>query len=134
MHANVRCPHCHTEVVHDANVAGKVVACPKCHGTFQMPQAVAQAMAAPAYAAGSVYGPGVKNSGIAAVLSFFWTGLGQIYNGQILLGLIMMGVQFIFVLLCFVLVGIPLAIGLWVWSIFDAYNTAEAINRGERLA
>lgn len=27
-----------------------------------------------------------KNSGLAAVLSFFWCGLGQIYNGQILKG------------------------------------------------
>ncbi len=30
-----------------------------------------------------------KSSGIAAVLSFFLTGLGQIYNGQILKGLIL---------------------------------------------
>ena len=30
--------------------------------------------------------------GVAAVLSFFWCGLGQIYNGQIGKGLLMMGV------------------------------------------
>ncbi len=28
-----------------------------------------------------------KSSGVAAVLSFFWTGLGQVYNGQVLKGL-----------------------------------------------
>ena len=29
----------------------------------------------------------MKNAGIAAVLSFFISGLGQIYNGQIIKGL-----------------------------------------------
>jgi len=37
----------------------------------------------------------MKNSGVAAVLSFFIYGLGQIYNGQILKGLIMMGCYFV---------------------------------------
>ncbi len=32
----------------------------------------------------------VKSSGIAIVLSFFWTGLGQLYAGRIGRGLVMM--------------------------------------------
>lgn len=32
-----------------------------------------------------------KNPGVAAVLSFFWTGLGQIYNGRIGKGLLFAG-------------------------------------------
>jgi predicted Zn finger-like uncharacterized protein len=131
MYVNARCPHCQAAVVNDANVAGKVVTCPKCHQSFQMPSAVAQPMATPAYSGGSLLGPGPKNSGIAAVLSFFWTGVGQIYNGQILLGLGMMALQFVFILLCFVVIGFPLLFILWVWSIYQAYNTAEKINRGE---
>jgi TM2 domain-containing membrane protein YozV len=134
MFPNVRCPHCQTAVVNDANVAGKVVTCPTCHRTFQMPSAAAGPMAAPAYSSGAFAGAGAKSSGLAAVLSFFWTGLGQIYNGQILLGLSMMGAQFVFALLCLILIGIPFTVVLWVWSIYHAYNTAEAINRGQNPA
>jgi predicted Zn finger-like uncharacterized protein len=131
---NARCPHCQMVVVNDASVAGKVVACPKCHNTFQMPSAAVHPMATPVYATSSLLGPGPKNSGLAAVLSFFWTGLGQIYNGQIFLGLMLICAQFVCVLLCFVLIGFPLLAILWIWGIYDAYNTAEAINRGQRTA
>lgn len=31
----------------------------------------------------------LRNPGIAAVLSFFWTGVGQIYNGEIVKGIIL---------------------------------------------
>jgi hypothetical protein len=31
-----------------------------------------------------------KSSGLAVVLSFFWSGLGQLYTGQIAKGIIMM--------------------------------------------
>jgi hypothetical protein len=31
-----------------------------------------------------------KNPGIAAVLSFFWAGLGQIYNGEISKGILLL--------------------------------------------
>jgi TM2 domain-containing membrane protein YozV len=34
--------------------------------------------------------PETKSSGAAIVLSFFWTGLGQLYAGRIARGLIMM--------------------------------------------
>src|SRR5665647_1415963 len=34
-----------------------------------------------------VYFPDRKNPGVAAVLSFFWAGLGQIYNGQLAKGI-----------------------------------------------
>jgi TM2 domain-containing membrane protein YozV len=91
-------------------------------------------MAAPAYSAASLLDPGPKNSGIAAVLSFFWTGLGQIYNGQILFGLCLMALEVVFGILCFVLIGFPLLFILWVWGIYDAYKTAEAINRGVKTA
>ncbi|MFZ0926474.1 MAG: hypothetical protein WAN56_11605 [Halobacteriota archaeon] len=46
-----------------------------------------------------------KNPGVAAVLSFFWAGLGQIYNGQIAKGIVLMIVQVMNVLLMFVLIG-----------------------------
>ena len=70
----------------------------------------------------------MKNAGIAAVLSFFISGLGQIYNGQILKGLVIIVVQVINGILTSILIGwIPLAI-VWVWAIFDAYFVAERKN------
>jgi TM2 domain-containing membrane protein YozV len=70
----------------------------------------------------------MKSAGLAAVLSFFISGLGQIYNGQILKGLVIIVVQLINGALTTILIGwIPLAI-VWVWAIVDAYREAERIN------
>jgi TM2 domain-containing membrane protein YozV len=68
----------------------------------------------------------VKNSGLAAVLSFFLPGVGQIYNGDFLRGI-------------FWLIVTP---GLWIGSggllgwichliaAYTAYNRAEGKNHG----
>ena len=70
----------------------------------------------------------MKSAGLAAVLSFFISGLGQIYNGQILKGLVILVVQIINGALTTILIGwISLAI-VWVWAIIDAYREAERIN------
>lgn len=70
----------------------------------------------------------MKNAGIAAVLSFFISGLGQIYNGQIFKGLVIIVVQAINLALTAILIGwVPFAI-VWVWAIFDAYFAAERKN------
>ena len=70
----------------------------------------------------------LKNPGIAAVLSFFWTGVGQIYNGQIMKGLLLILVQIVnkpqkgnlFDRFTFPLV--------WIWGIYDAYSVANRLN------
>jgi TM2 domain-containing membrane protein YozV len=75
----------------------------------------------------------MKSAGLAAVLSFFISGLGQIYNGRILKGLVIIVVQIINGALTTVLIGwIPLAI-VWVWAIIDAYREAERINARQGL-
>ena len=75
----------------------------------------------------------MKSAGLAAVLSFFISGLGQIYNGQILKGLVIIVVQIINGALTTILIGwIPLAI-VWVWAIIDAYREAERINASQGL-
>lgn len=63
-----------------------------------------------------------KDSGLAAIISFFVPGGGQIYNGQIGKGLVML-VAFVF--LAITVVGLVIAIPLWVWGIYDAYKVAE---------
>jgi len=69
-----------------------------------------------------------KNPGLAAVLSFFFSGLGQIYNGQILKGLLFMVVQVVNFVLAFVVIGLFTGFVVWVWAIVDAYTSAELIN------
>lgn len=69
-----------------------------------------------------------KNPGVAAVLSFLWPGLGQIYNGQILKAIVFIVVQVVNVLLAFVLIGFLTGFIIWVWSVVDAYKQAEAYN------
>jgi hypothetical protein len=92
-----------------------------------------------------------SNPGIAAVLSFIFSGLGQIYNAQIKKGLF---VIFLSCLSIFILIVGAILIGFWlfgkvlfahefiwgavifavgllficilgIWSILDAYNVAK---------
>jgi TM2 domain-containing membrane protein YozV len=70
-----------------------------------------------------------KNPGLAAVASYFFAGLGQIYNGDILKGVLLMIVQVINVLLCFVLVGFLTYPVVWIYGIWDAYKSAEKFNQ-----
>jgi TM2 domain-containing membrane protein YozV len=73
-----------------------------------------------------------KNPTIAIILSFFVTGLGQIYNGQI-----GKGVLFIVLYACswaamFVIIGFITTPILWIWGMIDANNGAKKVN--EELA
>lgn len=97
------------------------------------------------------------NPGVAAVLSFLFNGLGQIYNGQILKGLFLMGLSGL--LMIGVVVGavfcgyyfltgfrfgwalkwglsclVPTLLGIaviGVYNIFDAYHTALRLRENE---
>ncbi len=76
----------------------------------------------------------MKNPGVAAVLSFFVTGLGQIYNGQIAKGIILIIVYGISWCLMFVLIGFITTPILWIWGMYDAYRTAERMNQSSARA
>jgi TM2 domain-containing membrane protein YozV len=73
----------------------------------------------------------IKSSGLAVILSFFIPGLGQIYTGKIGMGILLLILGIIFGILCFILIGIIPYIIIWAYSMIDAYNTAEDINRGK---
>ncbi len=70
----------------------------------------------------------MKSAGLAAVLSFLISGLGQIYNGQIGKGLVILVVQAINVALMSILIGYVTFAIVWVWAIYDAYRAADKIN------
>ena len=71
----------------------------------------------------------LRNPGIAAVLSFFWTGVGQIYNGEIVKGIILILIQVINAALMIVLIGFITYPIVWIWGMYDAYKVAERMNR-----
>ena len=86
----------------------------------------------PGYAAAGVQGVVVvkshKDPGIAAVLSFFYCGLGQIYNGEIGKGVLLLVVYFVSLMSIFFVVGLITTPILWLYGMFDAYKTAERLN------
>lgn len=69
-----------------------------------------------------------KNPGLATVLSFFFMGLGQIYNGQIGKGIIFIILYAISIALMFVIVGFITTPILWIWGLVDANKSAKKIN------
>jgi len=69
-----------------------------------------------------------KSPGIAAVLSFLWPGLGQIYNGQFGKGIAFIILSAIAAVLIFVLIGCLLYPAIWIYGMYDAYHEAEKIN------
>lgn len=73
-----------------------------------------------------------KNPSVAIILSFFFMGLGQIYNGQIGKGILFIILYGISVALMVVIVGFITTPILWIWGMVDANNSAKKIN--EKLA
>ena len=69
-----------------------------------------------------------KNSSTATILSFFFMGLGQIYNGQIGKGIIFIILYGISVALMWVVIGFVTTPILWIWGMVDANNSAKKIN------
>ena len=74
-----------------------------------------------------------KNPGLAAVLSFFYMGLGQIYNGQIAKGILFIvayTISWLFIASILLLpIGIVTTPALFIYGMYDAYKSAEKINR-----
>jgi len=70
-----------------------------------------------------------KNPSIATILSFFFMGLGQIYNGQIGKGVVFIILYGISVALMWVVIGFVTTPILWIWGMVDANNSAKKINK-----
>ena len=62
---------------------------------------------------------------LALILSFFIPGLGQLYTGQFVkaVGLFLLAV--LFGALSTILIGIPFYVLVWLYSMYDAYKSAE---------
>lgn len=85
----------------------------------------------PQYGAMAPYGPTAarKEPILALVLSFFFPGVGSMYNGEVGKGVgILLGYLF-GLALTFVLVGLLITIPLFIWGLVDAYQGAQRVNR-----
>ena len=70
-----------------------------------------------------------QNAGLAAVLSFLFCGLGQIYAGKITKGLlfIFVGLLLGVATFIFILPGVA-AVAFWIYNIYDAYTLTNEYN------
>jgi len=70
----------------------------------------------------------MKNTYLATILSFFFPGLGQLYNGEIGKGFVLIIGAVLGIFLMAIVVGFFWFFLLWVYGMYDAYNTAREIN------
>ena len=74
--------------------------------------------------------PREKSPLLAAIFSFIITGMGQIYNGDIKMAFILFGAQVLVLGFLGLLLGriaLFITFVIWVYGIYDAYTTAQAI-------
>ena len=70
-----------------------------------------------------------KNPAISVILSFFFMGLGQIYNGEIGKGILFIILYGISCALIFVFIGLITTPILWIVGMIDAHSSANRINQ-----
>jgi TM2 domain-containing membrane protein YozV len=70
-----------------------------------------------------------KNPALATILSFFFSGLGQIYNGEIGKGIVFIVLYGISIGLMLIVIGFVTTPILWIWGMVDANTSAKRINQ-----
>ena len=74
-----------------------------------------------------------KSPAVSVLLSIFIPGLGSMVNGNAGTGVAILVLNIIGWILAIVLIGIPLAIGTWIWGLVDAYKSAQRWNRAHGI-
>lgn len=74
-----------------------------------------------------------KNPAIALLISFFIPGVGSMYAGKTNTGVIILVCYIVALGLSFLLIGVPFAIGLWIWGMIDAYKAAQVWNQAHGI-
>ena len=70
-----------------------------------------------------------KNPALGVILSFFIPGLGSMVNGDVSRGVIILVIYVVGWILSFFLIGIPIAVGAWIWGMVDGYLSAQRWNQ-----
>jgi TM2 domain-containing membrane protein YozV len=74
-----------------------------------------------------------KSPAVSVLLSVFIPGLGSMVNDNARTGVTILILNILGWLLAIVLIGIPLAIGTWIWGMVDAYQSAQRWNRAHGI-
>jgi TM2 domain-containing membrane protein YozV len=69
-----------------------------------------------------------KSPALSLIVSFFIPGVGSMINGDAGTGIAILVLYVLGVFGSFFLIGIPLAIGVWIWGMVDAYKGAQRWN------
>jgi TM2 domain-containing membrane protein YozV len=69
-----------------------------------------------------------KNPAISLIVSFFIPGVGSMINGDSGIGVAILLLWLAGLGLSVFLIGVPLAIGAWIWGMIDAYQGAQRWN------
>ena len=85
----------------------------------------ARAEICPHCGVGVVMSPSTKNPAVAAILSFFVVGLGQVYNGKYKTAILMFVLAVMSAMLWGIGIGVITSLIVWIWSITDAWNVAK---------
>lgn len=96
-----------------------------------IPQPMYATVTQPAYAVAVQPAYGViapKNPAISLLVSFFIPGVGSMMNGDVGIGVAILLLWLVAVVLSWLLIGIPFAIGFWVWGMIDGYQGAVRWN------
>jgi len=74
-----------------------------------------------------------KNPAVSVLLSVFIPGLGSMVNDNVGVGVAILILNIVGLILAVVLIGIPIAIGSWIWGLVDAYKSAQRWNRAHGI-
>jgi len=74
-----------------------------------------------------------KNPALSVLLSVFIPGLGSMVNDNAGVGVAILILNIIGWILAIVLIGIPIAIGTWIWGLVDAYRSAQRWNQAHGI-
>ena len=69
-----------------------------------------------------------KNPAVCLVLSLLIPGLGSIVADNTGTGVLILVLYIVAAILSIFLIGIPFAIGIWIWGMIDAYKSAQKWN------
>lgn len=129
------CRNCGSEIVpEEINVSGTKF-CANCgfemdKNTRFCPECGTSTDGVPQVVNTSAVGNADKSPILAAILSFLIVGLGQIYLGLTKKGIMLFVAAIVSGILMLVLIGWITWLIVWGYAIYDAYNSAEKINRG----
>ncbi|WP_407381051.1 zinc-ribbon domain-containing protein [Methanobrevibacter sp.] len=128
------CAECGSEVIEEEPVnENETKFCRNCG--FEMPK---ETKFCPECGSPTSGVPQVRNANVAnahspilaAILSFFIIGLGQLYIGLTKKGIILFVAAIVSGILMLIVIGWILWLLIWGYAIYDAYNSAEKMNNG----